>query len=54
VLSKRYIALKWTQIFDNVPMLKILDKLSYSYCGEIFFSGAPRKAFEKVISKSMD
>jgi GNAT superfamily N-acetyltransferase len=40
--------------FDNVPMLKILDKLNYSYCGEIFFSGAPRKAFEKVIPKSMD
>lgn len=37
--------------FDNVPMLKILDKLSYSYCGEIFFSGAPRKAYEKVLSR---
>jgi GNAT superfamily N-acetyltransferase len=37
--------------FDNVPMLKILDKLSYTYCGEIFFSGAPRKAYEKLISK---
>jgi hypothetical protein len=32
-------------------MLKILDKLNYTYCGEIFFSGAPRKAYEKVIPK---
>ncbi|HLK30098.1 MAG TPA: GNAT family N-acetyltransferase [Puia sp.] len=37
--------------FDNVPMLKILNKLEYTYCGEIFFGGAPRKAFEKVLSK---
>ncbi len=35
--------------FDNVPMLKILEKLGYTYCGEIFFGGAPRKAFEKVL-----
>ena len=38
--------------FDNVPMLKIIAKLGYSYCGEILFSGAPRKAYEKVIPKS--
>src|SRR5688572_16875547 len=24
--------------FDNIPMLKILKKLDYSYCGEIFFN----------------
>jgi GNAT superfamily N-acetyltransferase len=35
--------------FDNIPMLRILDKLGYTYCGEIFFRGSPRKAFEKVM-----
>lgn len=35
--------------FDNVPMLKILDKLDYTYCGEVFFRGSARKAFEKVL-----
>jgi GNAT superfamily N-acetyltransferase len=35
--------------FDNIPMLKVLDKLHYIYCGEIFFGGAPRKAYEKVL-----
>jgi GNAT superfamily N-acetyltransferase len=35
--------------FDNIPMLKILDRLHYTYCGEIFFSGASRKAYEKVL-----
>ncbi|MNK88162.1 Acetyltransferase (GNAT) family protein [compost metagenome] len=33
--------------FDNVPMLKILDKLKYTYCGEVYFRGSARKAFEK-------
>ena len=36
--------------FDNVPMLKILDKLAYVYCGEIVAHEAPRRAFEKRIS----
>jgi hypothetical protein len=35
--------------FDNIPMLKILEKLDYSYCGEIMMRGSPRKAFEKVL-----
>jgi hypothetical protein len=39
--------------FDNIPMLKILERLDYSYCGEIFFGGAPRKAFEKVLSRGV-
>lgn len=34
--------------FDNIPMLKILEKLGYSYCGEVYFRGGARKAFEKV------
>lgn len=36
--------------FDNIPMLKILEKLGYSYCGEVFFSGDSRKAYEKVLT----
>ncbi len=35
--------------FDNLPMLKILKKLHYTYCGEIFFSGDSRMAFEKIL-----
>lgn len=33
--------------FDNTPMLKILDRLKYTYCGEVYFRGSARKAFEK-------
>lgn len=35
--------------FDNLAMLAILDKLGYTYCGEVFLAGGKRKAFEKVL-----
>ena len=35
--------------FDNEPMLYLFDKLGYVYCGEVYFRGAPRKAYEKVL-----
>lgn len=35
--------------FDNLAMLKILDNLSYRYCGEIFYERAPRRAYEKIL-----
>jgi len=50
-LEKKVYSIKVDTNFDNFPMLKILDRLSYTYCGEIFFSGAPRKAYEKVLVK---
>jgi len=37
--------------FDNKPMLRIIDKLGYVYCGEVYFRGSPRRAYEKVLSK---
>lgn len=39
--------------FDNSTMLKILGKLGYIYCGEVYFRGSPRKAFEKVLKSSL-
>lgn len=35
--------------FDNLAMLHILEKLGYTYCGEVYFRGSARKAFEKVL-----
>jgi GNAT superfamily N-acetyltransferase len=37
--------------FDNIPMLKIFEKLGYAYCGEVMLRGGIRKAFEKIIIK---
>ncbi|MFN5415687.1 MAG: GNAT family N-acetyltransferase [Flavobacteriia bacterium] len=37
--------------FDNQAMLRIMEKLEYSYCGEVSMGGSPRKAFEKVLEE---
>lgn len=36
--------------FDNIPMLKLVEKLGYTYCGEVYFRGSARKAFEKILN----
>lgn len=48
-LQKKVYSIKVDTNFDNIPMLKILDKLGYTYCGEVYFRGGARKAFEKVL-----
>jgi GNAT superfamily N-acetyltransferase len=48
-IAQKVYSIKVDTNFDNIPMLKILDKLSYTYCGEVFFKKAARKAFEKVL-----
>jgi len=48
-IQQKVYSIKVDTNFDNAPMLRILDKLNYVYCGEIFFEGDPRKAFEKVL-----
>jgi GNAT superfamily N-acetyltransferase len=50
-IEHKVFSIKVDTNFDNIPMLKILERLDYSYCGEIFFGGAPRKAFEKVLKR---
>ncbi|HEY3390742.1 MAG TPA: GNAT family N-acetyltransferase [Prolixibacteraceae bacterium] len=50
-IEKKVYSIKVDTNFDNVPMMKVLDKLSYIYCGEILFKGASRKAYEKVIPR---
>ena len=48
-LNNNIFSIKVDTNFDNIPMLKILDKLGYTYCGEVFFNGSSRKAFEKIL-----
>lgn len=50
-VAQQVFSIKVDTNFDNAPMLKILDRLGYTYCGEVFFRGSARKAFEKVLSK---
>lgn len=36
--------------FDNLAMISIFDKLGYVYCGEVYFRGSARRAYEKVLT----
>ena len=35
--------------FDNAAMLHLFAQSGYKYCGEVYFRGSPRMAFEKVL-----
>ncbi|WP_269227296.1 GNAT family N-acetyltransferase [Flavobacterium eburneipallidum] len=37
--------------FDNFAMMKIFEKMGYSFCGHVYFRGGQRKAYEKVLAK---
>jgi len=49
-LSNQIYSIKADTNFDNIAMLKIFEKLYYTYCGEVYFRGKPRKAYEKVLT----
>lgn len=50
--SKNIYSIKADTNFDNLPMISIFEKTDYVYCGEVYFRGSPRKAFEKVLNKT--
>lgn len=49
VISNKIFSIKVDTNFDNLAMLKILEKFNYTYCGEVHFRGSPRKGFEKLL-----
>lgn len=48
-LNNSIFSIKVDTNFDNFAMLKIFKKMDYTYCGEVYFRGSPRKAFEKIV-----
>ena len=48
-LKNNIYSIKLDTNFDNSAMLKIFEKLGYTYCGEVAFRGSVRKAFEKKL-----
>lgn len=50
-LSNSIYSIKADTNFDNLAMLKIFEKMGYEYCGEVYFRGNPRRAYEKVLVK---
>lgn len=47
--EKNIYSVKADTNFDNAGMLRIFEKLGYVYCGEVYFRGGSRKAFEKKL-----
>ena len=35
--------------FDNLSMLRVFEKLDYTYCGKVYIRGAERLAFDKKL-----
>lgn len=48
-ISKNYYSLRVDTNYDNPGMLRVLDKLGYVYCGQVYFRGDARRAYEKVL-----
>lgn len=49
--SRNIFSIKADTNFDNIAMLRTFEKLGYTYCGEVYFRGSARKAFEKVLQR---
>ncbi|MES2853021.1 MAG: GNAT family N-acetyltransferase [Bacteroidota bacterium] len=50
-ISNNIYSIKADTNFDNIAMMKIFESSGYTYCGEVYFRGSPRKAYEKVLAK---
>ena len=50
-VSNNIYSIKADTNFDNIVMMKIFESSGYTYCGEVYFRGSPRKAYEKVLAK---
>lgn len=48
-LQNNIYSIKADTNFDNIPMITIFENLGYTLCGEVYFRGSPRKAYEKVL-----
>ena len=49
VKSRNISTIKVDTNFDNIPMLKIFERLNYKYRGTVYFRGSARQAFEKIL-----
>jgi GNAT superfamily N-acetyltransferase len=52
-LKNNIFSVKADTNYDNIAMLKIFEKSGYSLCGVVYFRGSPRKAYEKVLPKTL-
>ena len=50
-LNRNINSIKADTNFDNPAMIKVFENLGYVYCGEVYFRGNARRAYEKVLNK---
>lgn len=48
-LNNHIFSLKADTNYDNFAMMKIFEKSGFTYCGEVYFRGSSRRAYEKVL-----
>jgi len=48
-IKNKIYSIKADTNFDNLAMISIFEKIGYTFCGEVYFRGSPRKAFEKTL-----
>jgi GNAT superfamily N-acetyltransferase len=53
-LSNNIYSVKADTNYDNPAMMKTFENSGYTYCGEVYFRGSPRKAYEKVLTKKLN
>jgi len=51
-LSNNIYSIKADTNYDNIAMMKIFEKMGYTYCGEVYIRGNSRKAYEKVLAEA--
>jgi RimJ/RimL family protein N-acetyltransferase len=51
-LDRNIYSIKADTNYDNLAMLKIFENLGYIFCGEVYFRGSSRNAYEKVLLKT--
>ena len=51
-LENQIYSVKADTNFDNHAMMAIFNRLGYVYCGEVYFRGSARRAYEKVLERN--
>jgi GNAT superfamily N-acetyltransferase len=52
-LANTIFSIKVDTNFDNQAMINTFEKIGYVYCGQVYFRNSPRRAYEKVIDKTL-
>lgn len=52
-LKNNIYSIKADTNYDNIAMIKIFESLDYKLCGEVYFRGNPRNAYEKVLANPL-